>query len=103
MYPAVLLSMAYNKSRTDGRLYVGLVKPDGTYDDGSTKYTIDWEYKYQLTDSSQLFAYSSLIELSNGKVGIIYEASQTNSWADGLKGMYYNEYDISTLISTLLN
>ena len=102
-YPAILLSMAYNKSRTDGRLYVGLVKPDGTYDDGSTKYTIDWEYKYQLTDSSQLFAYSSLIELSNGKVGIIYEASQTNSWADGLKGMYYNEYDISTLINTPLN
>ena len=98
-YPAVILSMAYNKSRTDGRIYVGLIKEDGTYDNGSTKYTIDWEYKYQVTGASELFAYSSLVELSNGKVGMIYEASPTNSWADGLQHMYYDEYEIETLTS----
>lgn len=76
--------MAYNKSRTDGRIYVGLLKPNGTYDNGSAKYTIDWEYKYQVTGASELFAYSSMVELSNGKVGMIYEASPTDSWADGL-------------------
>ena len=102
-YPAVLLSMAYNTSRTDGRIYVGLVKPDGTYDDGRVKYTIDWEYKYQVTEASELFAYSSLVELSNGKVGMLYEASPTNSWADGLQHMYYEEYTIEALTETPLN
>lgn len=102
-YPAVLLSMAYNRSRTDGRIYVGLLKEDGTYENGSTKYTIDWEYKYQVTGASELFAYSSLVELSNGKVGMIYEASPTDSWADGLQHMYYNEFDIATLISQPLS
>lgn len=101
-YPAVILSMAYNKSRTDGRIYVGLLKPNGTYDNGSVKYTIDWEYKYQVTGASELFAYSSLAELSNGKVGMIYEASPTDSWADGLQYMFYSEYTIDTLIRTPL-
>lgn len=98
-YPAVLLSMAYNRSRTDGRIYVGLLKENGTYDNGSTKYEIDWEYKYQVTAADELFAYSSMVELSNGKVGMIYEASPTNSWADGLQYMYYGEYDIDSLTS----
>ena len=101
-YPAVILSMAYNKSRTDGRIYVGLLKPNGTYDNGSVKYTIDWEYKYQVTGASELFAYSSLAELSDGKVGMIYEASPTDSWADGLQYMFYSEYTIDTLIRTPL-
>lgn len=97
-YPAVLLSMAYNQSRTDGRIYVGLLKENGTYENGSTKYDIDWEYKYQVTAGNELFAYSSMVELSNGKVGMIYEASPTNSWADGLQYMYYDEFDMATLI-----
>ena len=98
-YPAVILSMAYNQSRTDGRIYVGLLKNDGVYANGSTKYRIDWEYKYQATEASDLFAYSSLVELSNGKIGMIYEASPTNTWADGLQYMFYDEYDIGTLIN----
>ena len=40
-----------------------------------------------------------MVELSNGKVGMIYEASPTNSWADGLQYMYYGEYDIDSLTS----
>lgn len=101
-YPAVLLSMAYERSRTDGRIYVGLIKPDGTYDDGTIKYRIDWEYKYQVTETSELFAYSCLAELADGTIGMIYEASPTNSWADGLQQMYYSEYDIATLISSAI-
>lgn len=102
-YPAVLLSMAYNQSRTDGRIYVGLVKPDGTYSDGRIKYMIDWEYKYQVTNSSELFAYSSMAEMSDGKIAMIYEASPSNSWADGLQHMYYSEYNIDALTATPLN
>lgn len=96
-YPAVLLSMAYNTSRTDGRIYVGLIKENGQYDNGSTKYSIDWEYVYQVTEASALFAYSSLVELGDGRIGMIYEASPTTSWADGLRYMYYEEFTMSEL------
>lgn len=97
-YPAIILSMAYNRTRTNGRIYVGLVKPNGTYESGAVRYTIDWEYLYEVTGASELFAYSSLVELSDGKIGMIYESSPNSSWADGLQYMYYSEYDIATLI-----
>ena len=96
-YPADLLSMAYNTSRTDGRIYVGLIKENGQYDNGSMKYSIDWEYVYQVTEASALFAYSSLVELGDGRIGMIYEASPTTSWADGLRYMYYEEFTMSEL------
>ena len=103
LYPAIILSTAYKQSRTDGRIYVGLLTPNGTYADGSAKYGIDWEYKYQITASNELFSYSSLAELSNGKIAIIYVASPSNTWADGLQRMYYSEFDIATLIAQPLD
>lgn len=99
-YPALLLSSAYDRARKDGRIFVGLIKEDGTYSDGSQKYKIDWEYQYQLTRADQLYAYSSMTELANGKIGILYESSETTSWADGLKSMYYKEFTINELIGT---
>ena len=76
---------------------VGLIKENGQYDNGSTKYSIDWEYVYQVTEASALFAYSSLVELGDGRIGMIYEASPTTSWADGLRYMYYEEFTMSEL------
>lgn len=97
-YPALLLSSAYERTRKDGRIFVGLIKPDGTYPNGSQRYRVDWEYNYQLTNTDQLYAYSSMTELTNGKIGILYESSDTSSWADGLKSIYYKEFAIEQLI-----
>lgn len=97
-YPALLLSSAYDRARKDGRIFVGLIKEDGTYSDGSQKYRVDWEYQYHLTSADQLYAYSSMTELANGKIGILYESSETASWSDGLKSMYYKEFTMDQLI-----
>ena len=90
-YPAVLLATTSSKARTNGHIYVGLVKPSG---DG---YAIDWEYDYTLTGQNELFAYSCMAELSNGKVGILYETSENNSWSTGLQQMYYKELTMDEL------
>lgn len=97
-YPALLMASANSSSRTNGMLWVGLIKENGTYDDGTTKYTIDWAYSYELTGTSELFAYSSMTEFSNGKVGILYETSPDSTWSTGLQGMYYEEFTTSQLI-----
>lgn len=49
------------------------------------------------TEASALFAYSSLVELGDGRIGMIYEASPTTSWSDGLRYMYYEEFTMSEL------
>lgn len=98
-YPALLVSSPYNRNRTDGRIFVGLIKEDGTYENGSKKYKVDFEYQYQLTPSNQLYGYSSITELANGKIGILYETSETSLWADGLRSMRYEEFTIDQLTS----
>ncbi|MDO4669795.1 MAG: sialidase family protein, partial [Butyricicoccus pullicaecorum] len=90
-YPAVLLATTSSNARKNGHIYVGLVKPSG---DG---YAIDWEYDYTLTGQNELFAYSCMAELSNGKVGILYETSENNSWSTGLQQMYYKELTMDEL------
>ncbi len=63
--PAIILSAPSGSSnRTAGKLYVGLVQSDRT---------IDWEYTYAV-NSSSYYAYSDLIELPNGSIGLLYES-----------------------------
>ena len=96
-YPAVLLASANSTSRTNGMIWVGLIKESGACEDGAVKYAIDWAYAYELTDASALFGYSSMTELSDGRIGILYESSPDGSWATGLQGMYYEELSIAQL------
>lgn len=98
-YPALLLSCANTRSRENGRIYVGLIKTDGTYSDGSTKYSIDWEYQYDVTPSGTLYAYSCLAELSDGRIALLYESSDNDSWDDGLQKTYYREFELNTLLN----
>lgn len=63
--PAIILSAPSGSSnRTAGKLYVGLVQSNRT---------IDWKYTYAV-DGSSYYAYSDLIELSNGSIGLLYES-----------------------------
>ena len=97
-YPALIMTTANNKSRTNGHMWVGLIKESDTYKDGTTKYSIDWAYDYQVNGSSELFAYSCMAQLANGKIGLLYETSPDSSWSTGLQGMYYKEYDLDTIL-----
>lgn len=99
MYPAVLLSCANTKNRENGRIFVGLIKQDGTYSDGAIKYRIDWEYQYDVTPAGTLYAYSCLSELSDGRIALLYESSNNSSWDDGLQNTYYREFELDTLLN----
>ena len=95
-YPALILVSANERARVNGKMFVGLIKEDGTYSNGAQKYRVDWEYEYNITGTNELFAYSSMTELANGKIGLLYEASETNLWSDGLKAIYYKEFAVNT-------
>lgn len=98
-YPAILLSCANLKNRTHGRLFVGLLKEDGTYPNGDSKYHVDWEYQYDVTPTDSLYAYSCLSELEDGRIALIYESSPNNSWDDGLQMTYYQEFELDALLN----
>ncbi|MCI8405913.1 MAG: exo-alpha-sialidase [Oscillospiraceae bacterium] len=93
-YPALLLASPFSSKRTNGRLLIGLIKPDG-HCSGGVKYRIDWEYQIQVTAQDTLFAYSCLTELPDGRIGLLYETSPTDSWQDGLQAMIYEEFALS--------
>ena len=98
-YPALLLSCANRKDRTNGRLFMGLLKEDGTYPGGARKYRIDWEYQYDVTPAGTLYAYSCLSELNDGRVALLYESSPSASWDEGLQRIYYREFRAETLMN----
>lgn len=98
-YPALVMTTAYNKARTYGKAYVGLIKENGTYSNGARKYTIDWAYEHDITSSTELFAYSCMTELANGDIGLLYETSPDSTWSTGLQAMYYKEFSVNDLIS----
>lgn len=58
---AILLS-APASSRTNGRIFVGLIQDDGS---------LRWDYTYAVNKSS--YAYSCMSELSDGSIGLLYE------------------------------
>lgn len=63
----LLLSNAHSKQmwkRINGRVWIGEIKPDNR---------IDWQDHIQITDENETFGYSSLAELPDGKVGLLYE------------------------------
>ena len=98
-YPALLLSCANRKDRTNGRLFMGLLKEDGAYPGGARKYRIDWEYQYDVTPAGTLYAYSCLSELNDGRVALLYESSPSASWDEGLQRIYYREFRAETLMN----
>ncbi|HGO5824560.1 TPA: exo-alpha-sialidase [Mannheimia haemolytica] len=63
----VLLSNAHSKQmwkRMNGRVWIGEIKANNR---------IDWQDHIQVTDENETFGYSSLAELPDGKVGLLYE------------------------------
>lgn len=63
---AIIVSMASSGSRdrTSGKLHVGLIEDDGS---------ITWQYVYDVVPDGSYYAYSTLTELSDGSIAIIYE------------------------------
>ncbi|CQR47247.1 Sialidase A precursor [Paraliobacillus sp. PM-2] len=71
---AVIFSSAGNSSqRINGKVRVGLIEEDGTYENGETKYAFDWKYEQLVKEGH--YGYSSLTNLENGEIGLFYEAT----------------------------
>ncbi|MCP6105453.1 glycoside hydrolase, partial [Klebsiella pneumoniae] len=52
---------------------------------------LEWVSHTDITSPQTLFAYSSIAQLSDGRVLVLFESSPTDSWADGLQRMYLQE------------
>lgn len=92
--PAIILASASNpKNRVNGFIRIGLISEDGTYEDGSKKYSIDWsKYKKQINGLEETYGYSCLTELTNGDIMVFYEGSD-------LKNIPYVTFTLNQLIS----
>ncbi|MYL46491.1 exo-alpha-sialidase [Virgibacillus halodenitrificans] len=71
---ALIFSSANNSaSRVDGTVRIGLIEESGTYENGHTKYSIDWKYDQLVKEGH--YGYSSLTNLSDGNIGLFYEGT----------------------------
>ncbi|TQS71161.1 exo-alpha-sialidase [Ornithinibacillus gellani] len=68
----IFASAGDHTQRVNGTVRAGLIKEDGTYDNGRTKYKFDWKYAQLVKEGS--YGYSSLTNLNDGNIGLLYEA-----------------------------
>ena len=64
---AILFAAPSATGRAAGKIFVGLVKEDGT---------LDWKYNYSINGSAY-YAYSCLTVLPDGTIGLLYESDGT--------------------------
>lgn len=60
----ILFANPHASNRTNGKVWLGEVQPDGS---------IEWKYNTSITTGN--YAYNSLTELPNGDIGLLYEES----------------------------
>lgn len=69
---AVIFASAGNSSqRINGTVRAGLILEDGKYSNGRTKYKFDWKYSQLVKEGA--YGYSSLTNLHDGNIGLLYE------------------------------
>ncbi|WP_307014394.1 exo-alpha-sialidase [Arcanobacterium wilhelmae] len=83
--PTIAVLTPTERDRTHGVVHFGVVH------NSETRPEIEWVGTTEITAAGKKFGYSSIEQLKNGKIGVLYEASPTGSWADGLKSIYYRE------------
>lgn len=83
---AIILSCPSASRRINGTINVGLVQDDGG---------ISWDYTFDVTKNGTWFAYSSMTELPDGSIGILYETKQTAASADSITYESFSIEDIA--------
>ncbi|OAB46427.1 sialidase family protein [Paenibacillus antarcticus] len=97
--PAVIFANPAATTRANGAIRVGLIEEGGTYTSNDpnknnrTIYNFNWISKKVIRTGE--FAYSSLTELPNGNIGILFEENNTKFTLDHL---VYEEYTLETLL-----
>ena len=90
--PAVVFANAAANNRSNGTIRIGLINSDSTNATGRRNYSFDWQYKKVIRSGE--FGYSSLVELSNGNIGMLYEQE---SRPDNIHTLVYGEYTLGYL------
>lgn len=85
--PAVIFCNPAATTRSNGTIRVGLIEENGTYENGRTKYRINWISSKVIRSGE--FAYSCLTELPNSNLACLYEENNTRFTLDHL---VYAEY-----------
>lgn len=84
--------------RRNGTIFVGVVNDTGSA--GYDRYTVDWDYQYEVDLPGYGFSYSCMTELPDHRIGILYE--KYDSWSRNelhLKDiMRYEIYTIEELM-----
>jgi len=67
----IFASAGHSKKRKNGEVRIGLIKENGMHENGRTNYKFDWKYSQLVKLGS--YGYSSLTNLDNGMIGLLYE------------------------------
>ncbi|MPQ42991.1 sialidase domain-containing protein [Clostridium tarantellae] len=88
---ALIFSNPDATSRANGAVKIGLINEVGTYENGEPKY--DFEWKYNKLIKPGYYAYSSLTELSDGKIGLFYEGTDNREMSFTSMNTEYIKYN----------
>ena len=87
--PALIVVSADDRRRRHGIAHVAVIHRSSRTSGPRSK--LEWVSHTDITSPQTLFAYSSIAQLSDGRVLVLFESSPTDSWADGLQRMYLQE------------
>lgn len=86
--PAIVVITPMDRARKNGMAHLGVVH---TAAGGDPRTRVEWISSVEISDPMTLFAYSSVDQLQDGRLLVLFESSTTQSWADGLQAMYLQE------------
>ena len=87
--PALIVVSADDRRRRHGIAHVAVIHRSSRT--SGPRSELEWVSHTDITSPQTLFAYSSIAQLSDGRVLVLFESSPTDSWADGLQRMYLQE------------
>ena len=87
--PALIVVSADDRRRRHGIAHVAVIHRSSRT--SGPRSQLEWVSHTDITSPQTLFAYSSIAQLSDGRVLVLFESSPTDSWADGLQRMYLQE------------
>ena len=87
--PALMVVSADDRRRRHGVAHLAVIHRSATA--SGPRSELEWVSHTDITSPQTLFGYSSIAQLSDGRVFLLFESSPTDSWADGLQRMYLRE------------
>lgn len=94
--PGIVVATAMDRARKNGVVHLGAVHASGGSAGARTR--IEWTEQIEVTDAQTLFGYSSLEQLHDDRLVLLFESSTTQNWADGLKAMYLQEIPLGSSV-----